>query len=67
MNFNMTVGDSKDPVQLHSPNLDLPGVAEAEEEQVTGRKRASSNRIWDGPIKRSSSQVQEWFTTEKLL
>jgi hypothetical protein len=65
MNFNMTVGNIKDPVQLHLKAL--PGVAEAEAEGHWLEAGEKGIRIWDGPIKEVSSQVLDWFTTEKLL
>lgn len=64
--FDFSVRDSfRDPVEIHI--RDLPAVQKSEAESFWVEGGEKLIRVWDGPIGEPSSNVLEWFTTEKLI
>ena len=64
--FDFAIGDSfRDPVEIHI--LDLPAAKASQSSSFWVEAGEKGIRVWDGPIREPSSNVLEWFTTEKLI
>jgi hypothetical protein len=66
LRFKMTVeGGPSDDVRLDIK--ELPGVSDADPDNLWIELGPKFIRIWDGPEKQEGSNILAWFTTEKLL
>ncbi|AUR03441.1 hypothetical protein PhaeoP72_01462 [Phaeobacter inhibens] len=66
VSFDFVIGDGfRDPVEIHIN--DLPAIQESNAETFFLEAGEKMIRVWDGPIGESTSEVLEWFTTEKLI
>ncbi|SNX73137.1 hypothetical protein SAMN05878503_11451 [Cereibacter ovatus] len=64
--FDFAIGDDfRDPVEIRI--RDLPAVKQSNADSFWIETGDKNIRIWDGPIGEASSNVLEWFTTEKLI
>lgn len=64
--FDFAIGDNfSDPVEIHV--RELPAVKSSDASSIWIEAGEKLVRVWSGPIGEPSSNVLEWFTTEKLI